>query len=256
MTVVEPTADVVEKYRAPYPDQSLTIGSRAFTQLLPTRLDNPMYPANHEAWKILDRWTNPVLTIFSDKDIGAQRLEAHRAADPWQGQPHVILEGGGHLLREDIPEAYNRALLDWLGPAPPLRRFPTMTSEQPRYTLYGAPVSLYTGKARSYPDPGHPLCGGESRQQAVSRTHRAHGRPMDHSLSGDPQRRGRSGRRRHHRSLRKGRRPGTAALLGVPDSPMLLAISHLFELFGGEGLPVRRCTIGGTSTRKIGLPQQ
>lgn len=32
-------------------------------------------------------------------------------------QPHVILEGGGHFLQEDIPVAYNEALLSWLGPA-------------------------------------------------------------------------------------------------------------------------------------------
>ena len=120
VTVVEPAADVVEGYRAPYPDQSLTIGSRAFTQLLPTRLDNPMYPANHEAWKILERWTNPVLTIFSDKDIVAPSgwKPIVRRIPGAQGQPHVILEGGGHFLQEDIPEAYNRALLEWLGPAP------------------------------------------------------------------------------------------------------------------------------------------
>lgn len=117
--VTEPAAEVVEGYRAPYPDPSLTIGSRAFTQLLPTRPDNPMYPANHAAWKVLECWTKPVLTIFSDQDIVAP--------DGWKpivvripgaaGQPHVILEGGGHFLQEEIPEAYNEALLAWLGPA-------------------------------------------------------------------------------------------------------------------------------------------
>jgi len=119
VTEVEPEAEVVEGYRAPYPDPSLTIGSRAFTQLLPTRPDNPMYPANHEAWKVLEGWTKPVLTVFSDRDIVAP--------DGWKpivaripgaaGQPHVILEGGGHFLQEDIPEAYNETLLSWLGPA-------------------------------------------------------------------------------------------------------------------------------------------
>lgn len=117
--VTEPSAEAVEGYRAPYPDPPLTIGSRAFTQLLPTRPDNPMYPANHEAWKVLEAWTNPVLTIFSDQDIVAP--------DGWKpivaripgaaNQPHVILEGGGHFLQEDIPDAYNAALLSWLGPA-------------------------------------------------------------------------------------------------------------------------------------------
>ena len=118
--VTEPAPDVVEGYQAPYPDPSLTIGSRAFTQLLPTRPDNPMYPANHKAWKVFEQWTKPVLTIFSDMDVVAP--------DGWRpivdripgaaGQPHVILEGGGHFLQEDIPDAYNEVLLAWLGPAP------------------------------------------------------------------------------------------------------------------------------------------
>jgi len=114
--VTEPSAQVQHGYQAPYTDPSLTIGSRAFTQLLPTRLDNPMYPANYLAWKVLDDWTNPVLTIFSDKDLVAP--------DGWkpiveripgaEGQPHVILEGGGHFLQEDVPQAFNDALLPWL----------------------------------------------------------------------------------------------------------------------------------------------
>ena len=35
-----------------------------------------------------------------------------------KGQPHVILEGGGHFLQEDLPDAHTDALLAWLG-APP-----------------------------------------------------------------------------------------------------------------------------------------
>lgn len=118
--VTEPSADVQQGYKAPYPDPALTVGSRAFTQLLPTRPDNPMYAANHAAWAVLDEWTAPVLTIFSDKDLVAP--------DGWKaiveripgakGQPHVILEGGGHFLQEDLPDAYTDALMTWLGPAP------------------------------------------------------------------------------------------------------------------------------------------
>ena len=117
--VTEPTAEVVEGYRAPYPDPSLTIASRSFTQLLPTRPDNPMYPANHEAWKVLDEWTKPVLTIFSDQDIvapdGWKPIVARipGAAD----QPHVILEGGGHFVQEDLPQPYTETLVSWLGSA-------------------------------------------------------------------------------------------------------------------------------------------
>ena len=115
--VTEPPVEVIEAYRAPYPHLVLTIGSRAFTQLLPTRPDNAMYAANHEAWKVLDHWTKPVLTIYSDEDSVAP--------DGWKpivarmpgaaGQPHVILQGGGHFLQEDLPDAYTDALLAWLG---------------------------------------------------------------------------------------------------------------------------------------------
>lgn len=117
--VNDPTEEQIAGYRAPYPEPALTIGSRAFTQLLPTRPDNPMYPANYEAWNVLDEWTKPVLTIYSDKDTvapGGWKPIVERIPGA-AGQPHVILEGGGHFLQEDLPEAYNEALLGWLGPA-------------------------------------------------------------------------------------------------------------------------------------------
>lgn len=112
----EPTLEQIAGYHAPYPDPALTIGSRAFTQLLPTRPDNAMFPANDEAWKILDEWHKPVLTIFSDRDTVAPngwKMIVDRIPGA-VGQPHVILEGGGHFLQEDIPDAYNDALLSWL----------------------------------------------------------------------------------------------------------------------------------------------
>lgn len=117
-TMVTPVRDEVRAgYQAPYPDQTLTIGSRAFTQLLPTRPDNPMLADNWEAWKVLEHFERPFLTIYSDRDIVAptgyrQLIERIPGA---AGQPHVVLEGGGHFLQEDIPEAYDAALLAWLG---------------------------------------------------------------------------------------------------------------------------------------------
>ncbi len=78
-----------------------------------------MYPANHEAWRVLDTWTKPVLTVFSDRDVvapGGWKPIVARIPGA-AGQPHVILEGGGHFLQEDIPEAYTESLLNWLGRA-------------------------------------------------------------------------------------------------------------------------------------------
>ena len=117
--VTEPSADVVAGYRAPYPDQAMTVGSRAFTQLLTTRPDNPTLPDNHEAWRVLEGFAEPLLTIFSDQDAVApegwrplvKRIPGAR------NQPHTILEGGGHFLQEDLPGEYTDTLLGWLGPA-------------------------------------------------------------------------------------------------------------------------------------------
>lgn len=103
-------------YRAPYPEPALTIGSRAFTQLLPTRPDNPMLPDNWRAWQVLERWQRPLVTLYSDRDIVAPagwKTLVERVPGA-KGQPHAILAGGGHFLQEDIPDAYNAALLDWL----------------------------------------------------------------------------------------------------------------------------------------------
>lgn len=112
----QPSDELVAAYRAPYPDQELTIGSRAFTQLLPTRPDNPMLPGNWEAWKVLYRWEKPFLTVFSELDVVAPdgwREPVERIPGA-QGQPHAILPGGGHFLQEDVPDAFTDVLVAWL----------------------------------------------------------------------------------------------------------------------------------------------
>lgn len=116
VTVTPLHPDVVAGYKAPYRDVP-AVGSQAYPALLPTRPDNPMFPGNFEAWKVIEKFDRPVVTIYSDKDI--------IAPDGWKdlvaripgaaNQPHQILEGGGHFLQEDISEAYTDALMKWLG---------------------------------------------------------------------------------------------------------------------------------------------
>lgn len=110
------TEELTAAYRAPYPDPELTIGSRAFTQLLPTRPDNPMLVDNWHAFAALERFTKPFLTLYSDQDIVAPKgYEELVARIPGaHEQPHRVLTGGGHFLQEDVPEAYSEALVTWL----------------------------------------------------------------------------------------------------------------------------------------------
>jgi haloalkane dehalogenase len=107
---------VVDGYRAPFPEDSYTIGSRAFTQLLPTTATNAQYPANWEAWQVVQEFEGPFLTLYSDKDVVAPRghLQFREAVPGAKGQPHTILEGGGHFLQEDVGGAYAEVLVKFL----------------------------------------------------------------------------------------------------------------------------------------------
>jgi haloalkane dehalogenase len=111
-----PSEELVAAYRAPYPEPSLTIGSRAFTQLLPTRPDNPMVGDNFAALDVLKRFERPFLTVYSDQDIIAPKgyVDLIETIPGAQGQPHVVLRGAGHFLQEDLPHEYSEVLCAWL----------------------------------------------------------------------------------------------------------------------------------------------
>jgi glutathione S-transferase len=105
------------------------------------------------------------------------------------------------------------------------------------YTLYGAPVSLYTGKARSYLrkqgiDFAEVSPGSERfLNQIVPRV----GRwiiPCLETPDGTVIQDGAD----IIDYFEKGAGRPLRRFSAYPESPLLLAISHLFELFGGEGL--------------------
>ena len=107
---------VVAAYAAPYPNWRYLTGNRQFTQMLPTRFDNPMLVDNFRARQKLAAFDKPFLCLFSDKDIVAPN--GHTSVRPFipgaaQREP-VILKGGSHFLLEDTPAAYGDALLEFL----------------------------------------------------------------------------------------------------------------------------------------------
>ncbi len=106
-------ADVVEGYRAPFPDEDETYlaGARVFPTLVGSE-----FSENQAAWTVLQSWTKPFLTTFSDGDSitwgGELRFIQHvPGAD---GQPHVIIEDAGHFLQEDKGEEIAALMIDFL----------------------------------------------------------------------------------------------------------------------------------------------
>jgi len=106
------TADI-DSYAAPYPDKSYLTGIRQFTQMLPTRNDNPMLIENWQALQKLKNFEKPFLNLFSDKDqIAPKGYKSVRPAIPGtRDYEPIILKGGSHFLLEDIPEDYAREVI-------------------------------------------------------------------------------------------------------------------------------------------------
>lgn len=95
----------IAAYDAPYPDESYKVMARIFPTFVPITPGHPSVAENIAAWKVLEAFDKPFLTAFSDGDPvtrGGERAFQERVAGA-KGQPHVIIEGGGHFLQEDKP---------------------------------------------------------------------------------------------------------------------------------------------------------
>jgi haloalkane dehalogenase len=109
-------AEDVAGFAAPYPDKTYLTGNRQFTQMLPTRNDNPILIENWHALEKLKAFEKPFLNLFSDKDqIAPKGHNTVRPAIPGaQAIEPIILKGGSHFLLEDIPEAYSNEVIQFL----------------------------------------------------------------------------------------------------------------------------------------------
>jgi haloalkane dehalogenase len=108
--------EVIAAYDAPFPDDRYKAGARQFPVLVPVAPDDPAVPANRKAWTVLERWTKPFLTAFSDQDPitrGGDAIFQGRIPGA-KGQPHTTIVGGGHFLQEDKGEELARVVVDFI----------------------------------------------------------------------------------------------------------------------------------------------
>lgn len=109
-------SDVVAAYEAPFPDERSKVGARRFPQLVPADPGDPEGKRNEEAWKELEAWDKPFLTLFGDSDPitrGGDRVFQARVPGA-KGQPHATIEGAAHFCQEDAGETIARHIGDWL----------------------------------------------------------------------------------------------------------------------------------------------
>ena len=108
--------ETLAAYNAPFPDETYKQGARIFPSLVPISPDDPAAQANRQAWEVLSRFEKPFLTAFSDGDPitrGGERIFQKRVPGA-KGQPHTVIEGGGHFLQEDRGEEFARVVIDFM----------------------------------------------------------------------------------------------------------------------------------------------
>ncbi len=110
------SAEGTAAYDAPFPDDSYKAGVRALAGLVPAEPGGPESTANREAWQTLQRWTKPVLTVFSDLNPNCRGFDKffQRSLPGAQGQPHATIENAGHFLQEDRGQALADAVVAFL----------------------------------------------------------------------------------------------------------------------------------------------
>ncbi|WP_336003123.1 haloalkane dehalogenase [Halorientalis halophila] len=99
--------EVVEAYRAPFPDEDHMAGARILPSRVPTEPDMDGGQIMAEAKETFSDWEKPVFVLFSDSDpITHGSRDYLRDLFPTADeQPDIWIEGGAHFLQEDRGEA-------------------------------------------------------------------------------------------------------------------------------------------------------
>src|SRR5262249_44936725 len=117
----------------------------------PASPDDPAAESNRAAWESLQRFEQPFLCAFSDKDpitAGADRV-LKQLVPGAAGQAHTVIEGGGHFLQEDCGPQLPAVVNDFIAtrkPACPPAVGPPGPQRPIRPIAPGAHVSTLHGK--------------------------------------------------------------------------------------------------------------
>ncbi|MEL7132356.1 MAG: haloalkane dehalogenase, partial [Pseudomonadota bacterium] len=110
------TPEEVAAYNAPFPDERHKAGARMFPMLVPDGPNDPAAAPNRAAWRVLAGLDLPVLTAFGaqDKVMAGVEKVFQRMMPGAKGQAHVIFDGAGHFLQEDVGEDLAQAAVAFI----------------------------------------------------------------------------------------------------------------------------------------------
>lgn len=102
-----------DAYNAPFPGERFKVAPRRMPLLVPTAPDAPCSASNRAAWRVLEQFDRPFLTLFGDSDpvTAPYAAEFQRRVPGADGQPHATIARAGHFIQEDAgPELADRTL--------------------------------------------------------------------------------------------------------------------------------------------------
>jgi haloalkane dehalogenase len=118
--VREMQPEEADAYNAPFPDEKYQAGALVFPELVPTTPDNPSSQHNRDAWKNLQTFNRPFLTLFSDSDpitAGSDKI-MQMIVPGAKNQAHAIITQAGHFLQEDKPHEIVEHLIKFINDNP------------------------------------------------------------------------------------------------------------------------------------------
>jgi haloalkane dehalogenase len=107
--------DARAAYAEPFPTPGSKAGVRAFPELVPAEPDHPNAAPMNRVRDALRSWRKPALVVWGAEDRVLPPALAHAFTEliPGAGEP-VVIEGAGHFLQEDAPDAIASAIVRFL----------------------------------------------------------------------------------------------------------------------------------------------
>jgi haloalkane dehalogenase len=108
--------DIVDAYRAPFPDESHMAGARIMPGRVPIEPDMGGAETIADARDRFRDWDKPVFVLFSDSDpiTHGARDDLRELFPTAEDQPDIWAEGGAHFLQEDIGEAVAEEIVQFV----------------------------------------------------------------------------------------------------------------------------------------------
>ncbi len=98
--------EVINAYKAPFPNKKYKGGAKAFPTLVPGKPTDAGVEEMKKARDVLSKWTKPALVLFSDKDKMMSGLEKffYKLIPSSSEQQKLLIKDAGHFLQEEKGE--------------------------------------------------------------------------------------------------------------------------------------------------------